>query len=107
MLVVGIEEEFCVVDLFDDLVGGIDVTLVDEVWVGIRAVDLDWDAVGLWFERLFAVDWDGGIEEQGFVRFWPRLGELLGDRHTKQKPNIYELNQKIINHTKTARTKNL
>ena len=78
VLVARVEEELRVLDLLDDLAGGLDVTFANEDRVVVRAVDLDRDAVRPWSEGPLAADRDRGIEEQRAAGTWSRLGELLG-----------------------------
>src|SRR5579864_327128 len=86
VLVAGVEEQFGVLGLLDDLAGGVDVALAHEDRIGVHPVYLHRHPVGP--GRAERRDRDARIEQQRAPRARPRLRQLLGREHAEREAGV-------------------
>ena len=89
MLVAGVDEQFRVLGLLDELAGRVDVALSGEERVGVHPVHLHRQPVGpAGTERR---NRDESEEEQSAPRARPRLRQLLGRQHTERQAGVHQI----------------
>src|SRR5438309_5458114 len=96
VLIAGVQEELSVLDLLDDLAGGLDVSLAHEDRVVVHSMDLDGNALWPWPEGPLAADRDAGVEEECAPSSRARLGKLLRDHLAEREPRVHQVLRQVV-----------